>query len=310
MRTLVPLLLLAAATHAGEEWIFSFENGDRVRGGLAAIRNGTVLVAIPAAPSAVTVRFAAISTAARAPEETEEPRPDPQLLRLRDGAALLGWCSAIRQGKVEFETEALGTVTVPSRDIAELLPAGDAVRAYARSLAAAPATSLQPERFDALWTYLGSADGNVAWQAHRDLVRAAESVVPLVDARLRVQPDAPGNIEGWIRSLDADSAEMRLVAYARLRSLGTAAERYLKAALRGNTSAEARQRISRLLADIGEAEIAPDAEIVHFCRAIRVLEEVGTAEAEAVLGRLANGAPDAPTGRDAQAAIQRLRRVR
>lgn len=306
MRALVPLLLLAAMAHA-EEWAFSFDNGDRVRGGLAAIRNGSVLVAIPAARGSVTVRFAAISTAAPLPRESEE-RPDVQVLRVRDGAALLGWCRAIRQGKVEFETEALGTVSVPGRDVAELLPAADAVRAYHRSLAAATATSLQPERFDALWTYLGSADGNVAWQAHRDLVRAAESVVPLLDARLRVQPDAPAIVAGWIRSLDADSAEMRLLAHAQLRSLGAAAEPHLKAALSGTTSAEARQRIGRLLAE--EDAGPPDPEVVRFCRAIRVLEEIGTADAEAVLGRIANGAPDAPTGREAQAALERLRRLK
>ena len=121
--------LALAATARAEEWVFSFDNGDRVHAGLAAIRDGSVLVAIPSAPAAMTVRFAAISTAEPAPREVEEPRPDAQLLRLRDGAALLGWCRAIRQGKVEFETEALGTVTVQGRDVAELLPAEDALRA-------------------------------------------------------------------------------------------------------------------------------------------------------------------------------------
>jgi hypothetical protein len=302
------ILLLATAARAGEEWIFSFGNGDQVRGELAAIRNATVLVELPSVSRAVAVPFDAIAQAEPAPREAEGPRPEAQLLRLRDGAALLGWCRAVRQGKVEFETEALGTVTIPGRDVSELLPAADALRAYHRVLSAERTTALQPERFDALWSRLGSGDANVAWQAHRDLAKAGESAVPQLDARLRVQPDAPAVVAAWIRSLDADSAEVRLIAHARLRALGPAAQPHLKAALRGPTSAEARQRIGAILD--AEEPPPPDAEVVRVIRAIRVLEEIGTPEAGEILGRLANGAPEAPTGREAEAALERLRRVR
>lgn len=302
------LLLLATAAWAGEEWVFSFGNGDRVRGDIAAMRNETVLVALPAGARAVAVPFDTIATAEPAPREVEEPRPELQLLRLRDGAALLGRCRAIRQGKLEFVTESLGTMTIPGHHVAELLPAADAVRAFQRSLSGAASTSIQPERFDALWTYLGKSDGNVAWQAHRDLVRAGESAVALLDARMQVQPDAPAVVAGWVRSLDADSADVRLLAHTRLRALGETAVPQLKAALRGATSAEVRLRVGAILD--GEEPTELDPEVARFVRAIRVLEEIGTAEAREILGRLANGAPDAPTGREAQAALERLRRLR
>ncbi|MFI5401807.1 MAG: hypothetical protein ACHQ1G_02645, partial [Planctomycetota bacterium] len=221
MRLLLPplaVLLLAAEARPDEEWTFAFGNGDRVRGGLAGMRNGTVLVAVPAAPRAVAVPFAEIANAGPAPAEPEHPpRPVVHLLRLRDGGALLGRCRSIRQGKVEFEVDSLGRITIPGRDIAELLPAEDAVRAFYRSMTEPPSdpgATLPAARFDALWTFLGKPDGNVAWQAHRDLVRAGGAAVPLLDARLKVQPDAPGIVDGWIRSLDADSAEVRLLAHA------------------------------------------------------------------------------------------------
>jgi hypothetical protein len=282
---------------------------------LAGMRNHTVLVAVPAAPRAVAVPFAEVVAAERVPRDPEG-RAATQLLRLRDGGALLGWCRAIRQGKVEFEVESLGCVTIPGRDVAELLPAEDAVRAYYRSIAAGsePGAALPPERFEAIWSSLGVPDGNVAWQAHRDLVRVADAAVPLLDARLQVQPDAPAMVDAWIRSLDADSAEVRLLAHARLRTLGPVAAPQLRAAARNAGSAEARQRLAELLGELAAADPAappePDPEVVRFLRAIRVLEEIGTRDAQAVLKRLADAAPEAPTGREAQAALERIRRVR
>jgi hypothetical protein len=177
-----------------------------------------------------------------------------------------------------------------------------------------PGVALPPERFEALWTYLGRADGNVAWQAHRDLVRAAGAAVPLLDARLRLQPDAPEIVDGWIRSLDADSADVRQLAHARLQALGAAAAPRLRAAARVAASAEARQRLATLLESLAPPDpLAPpelDPEIVRFVRAIRVLEAIGTRDAQSIVERLANAAPEAPTGREAGAALDRMRRVR
>lgn len=319
MRRAAALLLLllgvAAAKGPDEEWVFSFENGDRLRGGIAGIRNGSVLIAVEASPRAVAVPLGEISTAVPVPVDPDEPAPRPaaQILRLRDGAPLLGRCRAIRQGKIEFEVESIGRVTVQGRDVAELLPAEDAVRAYCRAMSPSNLdTSLPPERFDALWTYLGRPDANVALEAHRELVRAGAGAVEELGVRLRIQPDAPEVIAGWIAALDADSTEVRLLAHARLRDLGEAAAPQLKAAAQQSMSAEARRRIAALLADLAAPGTPrdPDPELLRFFRAIRVLEEIGTEEAKEVLGRLANGAPGTPTAREAQAALERLRRVR
>ena len=53
----------------------------------------------------------------------------------------------------------------------------------------------------------------------------------------------------------------------------------------------------------------PRAELAHV-RAVQVLEGVRTAEARALLQRLAEGADGAPRTQDARAALRRLDRVR
>ncbi len=307
MRTIGWVLLLAGAATADDAWTFAFENGDRVRGRLAGARDGVVLLEIPASSRAVPVPFGGIVVA----EPVGEPatgRAPSQVLRLRDGGALLGSSRAIREGRLEFDAESLGVVRIPGGEVAELLGADDALRAYHRmagrpSLAAAPLTTARSE---ALWARLRRQDGNAAWQAHRELVRAGSDAVDRLASCMRVPPDAPDAIAGWIRLLDADSAEARSAAHARLRSLGEAAKPQLKEAARQSASAEARKRIALLLAETTEP--APDPEVRRFVRAIRVLEEIGTTEAVAVLERLANGAPGAPTTREAHDALERLRR--
>lgn len=307
MRRIACTLLLAGAAAADEAWDFSFENGDRVRGRLAGVRDGIVLLEIPASPRAVPVPFGGIAVAE--PASAPGTRAPVQLLRLRDGGALLGSSRAIREGRLEFDAETLGVVRIPGGEVAELLAAEDALRAYHRaakeSLATAP---LAATRFQALWARLGGKDGNVAWQAHRELVRAGSDAVDRLAPCLRSPPDAPDAIAAWIRALESDSAEARSIAHARLRSLGEAARPQLKAAARQPSSAEARRRIAILLA--GEPPPEPDPEVLRFVRAIRVLEEIGSREAVVLLESLANGAPGAPSAREARDAIERLRRAR
>jgi hypothetical protein len=306
MRRIACTLLLAGAAAADDAWDFSFENGDRVRGRLAGVRDGIVLLEIPASPRAVPVPFGGITVAepASAPGTGRAPA---QVLRLRDGGALLGSSRAIREGRLEFEAETLGVVRIPGGEVAELLAAEDALRAFHRaakeSLAAVP---LATPRFHALWARLGRQDGNLAWQAHRELVRAGSDAVDRLAPCLRAPPDAPDAIAAWIRALESDSAEARSIAHARLRSLGEAARPQLKAAARQPSSAEARKRIAILLAN--EPAPDPDPEVLRFVRAIRVLEEIGTPEAVALLESLAN--VGAPSAREARDAIERLRRAR
>jgi hypothetical protein len=302
------LLLLAATAAAEPEWMFRFQNGDRVSARLAAVRDGTALLEVRAASRAVAVPIEAIRDAR--PVSPPEHAGAAHVLKLMDGGALLGRCRAIREGRMVFEVESIGSVTVAGRDIAELLPAEEAVRAYWRVVAAdaAAAQALPPERFEALWTYLGHRDPNRAWEAHRELVRAGEGAVARLEVPLRTQPDAPTVVAMWIDALDARSAEVREIAQARLHALGEVATPHLRARAKGELSAEARRRVAALLETPAEAP-PPDAEITRFLRAIRVLEEIATPGAREILDRLARGAPGGPTATAAGEALERLRRL-
>jgi hypothetical protein len=311
MRVLATALLIAGAA-AAEEWSFAFENGDRVRARLAALRDGVVLLEIPATPRAVQVPFGSVATAEPAPGARENGQGPTQILRLRDGGALLGTSRAIREGRVEFDVESLGVLKIPGRDVAELLDADDALRAYRRSLSATPSLSAEPltaARFRVLWARLGAEDGNGAWQAHRELVEAGAGAVDHLAERLRTQPDAPDTIDALIGGLEDDSPEARTLAFARLRGLGEIARPQLTEAASRRASPEARRQIALLLAQDAEARDEPDAEVVRFLRAVRVLEEIGAEKARALLERLSKAGPRTPTAREAAEALERMRRT-
>lgn len=310
------ILILATTSFADDTWTFAFENGDHVRGGFFGVRDGTVLFGMLASPRPLGVPLAEIRAAEPAPPEPGMPEPPraTQVLRLRDGGALLGHCRGIFRGKVEFDVRSFGTVTVPGRDVTELLGTEDAARAYYRAMSERRSLDAEPltlERFEALWIRLGLNESNVAWQARRELVGCADDAVVRLAARLQTQPDAPDAVAMWIRRLDASSAEEREAAHARLLSLGETAESQLRAASRRVNSAEARQRLNAILAAIDpEHPRELDPEVRRFVRAISILEEVGSPEAQVVLERMARGAPGAPTGVAAEEALARLRRIR
>jgi hypothetical protein len=80
------------------------------------------------------------------------------------------------------------------------------------------------------------------------------------------------------------------------------AEPALRRALAGRPSLEVRQRLEKLLDQLAH----PSPDVLRALRAIEVLESVGTAEAKAVLGKLAAGQPGAGLTREAKAALRRL----
>jgi hypothetical protein len=111
-----------------------------------------------------------------------------------------------------------------------------------------------------------------------------------------------GRTARLIAELDSEQFSSRQRASAALAKLGDAAEPDLRLALRRTRSAEQRRRLGQLLDKL--AEDAP--EPLRACRALEVLERIGTAEAKSVLEVLAGGAAEARLTREARTALEQL----
>src|SRR5262249_16334005 len=85
---------------------------------------------------------------------------------------------------------------------------------------------------------------------------------------------------------------------------GRLAEPALRKALEGGPLLEVRQRLQRLLEDLGGPVTSP--QVLRASRAVQVLEQLGSAEARAVLLPLTRGAPEDWVTVEARAALERL----
>lgn len=310
---LVLLLAGAAAQDPGEApapWRVTLVNGDHVQGYVRGVRGKTAYLQLAVAPDrALPVDLCLIARTevpATGTRSGGAPRPQ-QILRLRDGSVLLGTFLGIDQGRVRFEVEAIGLLSVTGAEIETLLLTPDVVEAYYRALTPRPApTELDEEQFEILWGRLSHRDANEAWQARRALVRAGPAAIPWLAERLAWQPDARAQIRRLVAALDAEDGVRRELAQRRLLELGPLALPVLREAAREAPSTEALRRARALVEaiDPGRDELAP--EVLRVFRAIRVLEEMRTPEAQEVLRRLASGDPTAPTSREAQRCLDRI----
>jgi RNA polymerase sigma factor (sigma-70 family) len=162
---------------------------------------------------------------------------------------------------------------------------------------------LPPEQLPVLWDDLGSADAPKVQSALWALVAAGEQSVPFLKKHLRPVPrhDAE-RLARLTRDLDNDQLAVRQRAVQELAELGDTAEPALRRSLQGTPSLELRQRIEQLLARLAEW----NPERLRALRAVEVLEQCGTNEAQRLLQDLAEGAPAARLTQEAQAARQRL----
>jgi hypothetical protein len=171
-------------------------------------------------------------------------------------------------------------------------------------------TSLKPEQLAALWADLAGGDAGRAYQAVWTLAGAGPGAVAFLNERLKPIPAIDADrVRYLIAQLDDDRFAARESATRALQELGAAVEPFLRRALAGASSRDARQRLETLLAGAAR-QGASHPEERRRRWAVQVLETVGTQEARALLARLAKGAPTAPQTELAQAALQRLDRLR
>lgn len=160
-----------------------------------------------------------------------------------------------------------------------------------------------------LWEELGGKDAKTAYEAQWALVEVGEKTVGLLRARLAPAVSAGPRVKQFLANLDSKRFAVREAAFRELKKLGPAIEADLREALREKLSSEVRTRVESLLAPLNRHPATP--EELRQTRALQVLERIGTEEAQAVLRRVAEGAPGAWVTGEARAVLERLdRRMR
>jgi hypothetical protein len=173
-----------------------------------------------------------------------------------------------------------------------------------------PAGKLSDEKARQLWDDLRGSDAELAFVSLRQLLASPEQALALLRRDLHpVPPLKPGQLARLIAGLDAEEFATRQKATAELEKLGEVAEAPLRRALEERPSLELSRRAKELLRQI-EKERGPDPppERLRAVRGLELLEQLGNAEARALLRDMADGEPESPLTRQARAALRRLPR--
>jgi hypothetical protein len=167
------------------------------------------------------------------------------------------------------------------------------------------AANLTAKDLEKFWGELAGDNATAAYQVLWTLA-AADKTVALF--REKLQPARPGGerVAKLLANLDSKTFKVRENAFRELKKMGPVIEPELRQALREKISDEARQRVDKLLAAVEQHPASP--EELRQTRVLQILERIGNDEAQALLTRLAAGAPGAWLTTEAQGCLQRLRR--
>jgi hypothetical protein len=113
-------------------------------------------------------------------------------------------------------------------------------------------------------------------------------------------------IKQLIKDLDSDEFQIREKAAAELLRQGAGAESALRRALDEPVSVEVQRRVQGILEKLAGTSMSPAR--LRELRVVEVLEQIGSADARAILSSLAGGASEARLTLDARAALRRLSR--
>jgi WD40 repeat protein len=165
------------------------------------------------------------------------------------------------------------------------------------------------EELDGLWADLVGPDAAKGWRAAWRLEDDPAAAVRHVRAKLKPAEPVPAeDVRRWLADVDAADFRRREAATKKLEAIIDRVVPAVTEALKApGTSAEARERLKKVLATAPGDDRALPAWAAGLSRAVAVLEHSGTADGLAALRGLAAGAPGAWLTREAQAALERLR---
>jgi RNA polymerase sigma factor (sigma-70 family) len=166
-----------------------------------------------------------------------------------------------------------------------------------------------PAELEAAWAGLAGEDAARAYQALRLLASASAEVVPYLRKHLRpIAVVDAGRLGRLVADLDSPRFVLRQKAAHELEALGSAAEPALRRALAGQPSAEARNRIEKLLEQEARQRSSPSRDRLRQMRSLEALELAGDGEARGLLKELAGGMPGTWLTEQARTALGRLAR--
>jgi hypothetical protein len=167
------------------------------------------------------------------------------------------------------------------------------------------------QRFDEPSARLDADALNRGWHdlAGSDAMAASQALTYLGERLRPARPVPVERIPILIADLDAEDYDVRHSANCELARLGDVVGRELRHALKKPMSLEMQRRLEQLLAALHNGEVCvPAGDYLRTLRAIRLLENIASPAARRILTDLARGDPHAVESRDAQAALDRLKR--
>jgi WD40 repeat protein len=177
------------------------------------------------------------------------------------------------------------------------------------AVAEARPAALSPEKLADLWNELADDSAAKALETIGKLAAAPEQSLPLLKERLKPAPALDQEkLKQLVTDLENERFAVRKKATDQLERLGQLAEQALTKRLEENPPLEVRQRIEQLLTKLKGFVTHPDA--VRALRAVEVLEQIGTPAAQEALATVAKGAPEANLTQEAQAALDRLAKLK
>ncbi len=154
------------------------------------------------------------------------------------------------------------------------------------------------------WEALGAVEASIAYRAIWSLVDNPSRAVALLRKEIKPRMGlSPEEMERLIAKLDAARYAEREAAMHKLIGLGREAFPALRTALTKKQSAEARERMQKLL---GRSDQQPSPNEMRRHRAVQVLELANTAEARQLLDDWSSGSAGPSIAKEAEVALTRV----
>jgi WD40 repeat protein len=154
------------------------------------------------------------------------------------------------------------------------------------------------------WDDLAGNDAPQAFRARWTLASASDATLALFRTRLKpAQPADSGRLQKLVEDLDSQQFAVRNAANKELEGLGDLAADALRQVVEKTSSLELRRRAQSLLEKLRGP--ITSSEALRALRAVAVLEDMATLDAQQHLKLLSRGAPGARLTEEAQAALQR-----